>query len=610
MFSLSKIGPWAAWLLASGVIGFAPPLATSQTTPPTWLATFAGPAQGDDLATAVAVMPSGNVAIAGMSHYEPTPGLLVPQFLTALYSQQGTLLWSRTHGSGFQSNGFAEKLAITPAGKIVTAGTRDNGGDWMVVQYDAAGNFEWEGVWLAGSTFVSSLADLDVDGAGNVYVCGDVSAGASAAKFSPTGALLWSRTYVSGTELTSVRGLAINAAGNVFLAGNSSTPAGALQFSVARIDPVNGAPTWIRKSGPTGASMFSLAQGLAVDGFGRAIAGGLLTDPTGTAMTLSFLAYSPDGTLSWQYDHGGPSAGFGFLEDIAANATGVVAAAGWTISPIGDIDGFVLRLNGGSFAWERSIAGSAQAEDRATGVALDGQGNVYAGAYVSELELGLEVWCYDPSGVQLGRGRAPAPATGSAFARDLAVGGMGRAYVVGDVSAQVGTFADALTAAFDFSGALPSEFCFGDASGAPCPCANYGAPGSGCASSSFGGGGVLSRSGNAGASPATDTLVLTATSIPGPGLFFQASGLLAGSGTAFGDGLLCAGVGIVRLGVVFPTASTASYPGGLTPLPIHVAGATAAGDVRHYQCWYRDAVAFCTPQTFNLTQGVTLTWGP
>jgi hypothetical protein len=79
----------------------------------------------------------------------------------------------------------------------------------------------------------------------------------------------------------------------------------------------------------------------------------------------------------------------------------------------------------------------------------------------------------------------------------------------------------------------------------------------------------------------------------------------------FGDGMLCAAVGIIRLGVVFPTAGVASYPGGITPSPISVAGAPiAATDVKHYQCWYRDAAPFCGTDTFNLTQGVTLTWLP
>jgi hypothetical protein len=154
-----------------------------------------------------------------------------------------------------------------------------------------------------------------------------------------------------------------------------------------------------------------------------------------------------------------------------------------------------------------------------------------------------------------------------------------------------------------------TSFCTGDSVGTTClGCGNNGAAGRGCANSSFANGAKLAASGLA--SVANDTLVLTATEIPGPGLFFQASGVL-GAPLTFGDGMLCAAVGIIRLGVVFPTAGSASYPGGTTPNPVSVGGAPiVAGDIRHYQCWYRDAAPFCTADTFNLTQGVTLSWAP
>jgi len=156
-----------------------------------------------------------------------------------------------------------------------------------------------------------------------------------------------------------------------------------------------------------------------------------------------------------------------------------------------------------------------------------------------------------------------------------------------------------------------TPFCFGDGTGTACPCANSGAAGHGCANSTFPLGAQLVTSGVAGASNATDTLVITATNIPGPGLFFQGTGNFAGgAGLVFGDGLLCSGGTITRLGVVFPTVNSASVPGGSNPNPIHVTAGTASGDVRNYQCWYRDAAAFCSVSTFNLTQSVSLTWGP
>lgn len=152
---------------------------------------------------------------------------------------------------------------------------------------------------------------------------------------------------------------------------------------------------------------------------------------------------------------------------------------------------------------------------------------------------------------------------------------------------------------------LSTPICLGDVTVALCPCGNIGALGRGCASSAFPIGAQLTDAGSA--SVGVDTLVLRADGIPGPALFIQ-SNALAPTPIPFGDGLLCTSVGITRLGVVFPTGSSAFYPGGTTPAPIHVAGNVSAGAVKHYQCWYRSVPALCGLSNYNLTQGLTITW--
>lgn len=153
-----------------------------------------------------------------------------------------------------------------------------------------------------------------------------------------------------------------------------------------------------------------------------------------------------------------------------------------------------------------------------------------------------------------------------------------------------------------------SAFCPGDGTGAACPCANNGTAGRGCANSNLGSpGALLTATGNA--SIGTDTVTLTCTDLTGPGLFFGSNGV-AGAPISFGDGLLCAAVGIVRMGVVFPAGNSASYPGGLTPNPVHIAGGITSPGAAFVQCWYRDAIAFCTSATYNLSNGLTILWAP
>ena len=157
-------------------------------------------------------------------------------------------------------------------------------------------------------------------------------------------------------------------------------------------------------------------------------------------------------------------------------------------------------------------------------------------------------------------------------------------------------------------GALYPPLCAGDGTGAACPCANTGASGRGCANSVDPGGGLLAAAGAA--SVGADTLLLSGSGMPSSSaLYFQGSSAVAGgAGAAFGDGLRCAGGSVIRLGTKTNAGGASQYPEG-GDLPVSVRGAVSAGDVRVYQVWYRNAAAFCTADTFNLTNGVRVEWG-
>jgi hypothetical protein len=183
-------------------------------------------------------------------------------------------------------------------------------------------------------------------------------------------------------------------------------------------------------------------------------------------------------------------------------------------------------------------------------------------------------------------------------------------YAIDFHASQPTTQLDALKLDTRYSCTPGVVFCAGDNSGTPCPC-TPGAAGHGCDSSLGNGGAVLSASGNA--SLANDTLVLTASGLPATAsaLFFQGdapSG--AGLGTSFGDGIRCAGGSVVRLGPKTASGGTASFGHGIGSDPnISVKGQVPAGGVtRYYQVWYRNAAAYCTPATFNLTNGLSIGW--
>jgi Tol biopolymer transport system component len=177
-------------------------------------------------------------------------------------------------------------------------------------------------------------------------------------------------------------------------------------------------------------------------------------------------------------------------------------------------------------------------------------------------------------------------------------------FVTGDTNSQADIYARECSP-------LPySSFCWGDGTATACPCANSGASGRGCASSVDAFGAVLSAQGTASVSADTLTLVCGGTT---SSLVIYFQGTLqqnGGQGVVLGDGLRCIGGTLLRLGPESAMGGSSQYPQG-SDLPISVKGLVpAAGGTRTYQAWYRDPAAFCTPLTYNLSNGADVSWAP
>ena len=65
----------------------------------------------------------------------------------------------------------------------------------------------------------------------------------------------------------------------------------------------------------------------------------------------------------------------------------------------------------------------------------------------------------------------------------------------------------------------------------------------------------------------------------------------------------------MRLGTKTNVAGASTYPGTADPR-ISVRGMVTAPGTRTYQIWYRNAAAFCSVSTFNLSNGAQATWFP
>ncbi|MBK7878343.1 MAG: hypothetical protein IPJ77_22030 [Planctomycetes bacterium] len=155
-----------------------------------------------------------------------------------------------------------------------------------------------------------------------------------------------------------------------------------------------------------------------------------------------------------------------------------------------------------------------------------------------------------------------------------------------------------------------TPFCFGDgidtSHTTPCPCANNGTAGNGCANS------VNASGANLGSSGSTfgDDVVLLGSLMPSTSscIYLQGDAL---DDVSFGDGVRCAGGNLIRLRTRFNVAGASAFPDSTDTITLSARGGVTpgSGDVRYYQTYYRNAAGlFCPPETFNVTNGVAVTW--
>jgi hypothetical protein len=167
-----------------------------------------------------------------------------------------------------------------------------------------------------------------------------------------------------------------------------------------------------------------------------------------------------------------------------------------------------------------------------------------------------------------------------------------------------------------FAGSLPgsvyafsvpvttTSFCDGgDGALAFCPCGNAGSPDTGCDIQQGLGGVRLDAIEQVSGPP--NRVTLSGQGFPvafAPTVILIRSPSLDSSGpSTFGDGLICVGVPVVRLGATFASAGASDHRIGHH--------AMAGTGTFYYQAWFRNTPAmFCTPSAFNLSSGRTLTW--
>lgn len=351
-----------------------------------WERRYAGPANGNDTATAVTVDDQGNVLVTGTSStFAKTNQFYVPEtndFYTAKYAAaDGALLWERHYNGPSNANDVPRAIAVDGRGNVVVTGSSagaDTDSDFYTAMYAATdGALIWERRYEGSPNARDGAQAVTLDQNGDVLVTGYTARKIAenrfersdlyTAKYSATdGTTLWERRY-NGEGNATDDGTAIvtDVRGDVFVTGNSRDSSDYFGFYTAKYAAGDGSILWERWS-TNGGSMLGLdSQGnVAVAGF----------EYTGGAYAATYSGQ--DGSLLWERSlrNGQWDTPVG----LAVSGDGeVVVTRATQGSSYKDYHWFTTKMaNDGQVLWQEKFDGPANGSDRALGLAIDREGNV------------------------------------------------------------------------------------------------------------------------------------------------------------------------------------------------------------------------------------------
>jgi hypothetical protein len=345
-----------------------------------WVGRYNGSANGADTATATAVDAQGNVYVTGYAQ-EQGNGL---DYVTLKYNASGVLLWRATYNGPADQDDQASALALDAAGNVyVTGASRgsSSGSDYATIKYNSSGTRLWVARYT-GAGLDSSATALAVDGSGNVYVTGTSKSssghyGCVTIKYgSSSGNLVWLSRYASPAGIDDEgQSLALDATGNVYVTAKSKGATSDFDYATIKYAN-NGAQLWASRYNGPGNGSDSPAK-VAVDGGGNVYVTGSSKGST-TGLDYATLKYDAGGRQVWVARYNGAANQDDQAASVAVDGFGNVFVTGSSKGGNGYFGYATLKYSpAGAQLWLQRSDSPANFDQIATALVLDSQGNAY-----------------------------------------------------------------------------------------------------------------------------------------------------------------------------------------------------------------------------------------
>lgn len=251
-----------------------------------------------------------------------------------------------------------QAMAADTAGNVYVTGVTTAGAteDVLTVKYSSQGAVQWAVPYDGGD--VDRGFAVAVDGSGNVYVAGQswtetqfgVQGYLLVVKYNANGVQQWATHYVSGV-LSAGFALAVDGSGNAYVAGEYYSADDYHAMLTAKLN-TDGAVQWVRLGFHGYESEESTAYDLALDGGGNVYVTGFLYKPHDPGVRdYMTIKYSSTGAQQWNraYESGGVDEAY----DVAVDGSGNVHVAGTS--------GVIRYSSTGTQQWVGAFDGIAHA---------------------------------------------------------------------------------------------------------------------------------------------------------------------------------------------------------------------------------------------------------
>lgn len=426
-----------------------------------WAAYFNGPGSGYDVATAIGVDKQNNVYVTGYSLGSATGY----DFATVKYDTNGTQKWVSMYNGSGKGDDLPTAMAVDKSdgsvyvtGKLA-ASTGDS--DYVTIKYDTNGNQKWVDTYNHSGTsedFATAVALDPTDG--SVCVTGKSFSSTTGydfgtIKYGKTGSKLWTKRFSTPNGENRPTAMKVDSTGNVYVTGVSASSKNLFDWMTMKYD-TGGTRLWAKRgSGP--GYLLDIPNALALDDDGNLYAAGTWAG-FGTRNDYATAKIDPDGGYLWAKRYDGPAHNMDVATGVAVDKQKNVYVTGYSLGTANNLDFATIKYApDGTPLWVKRYNGALNLDDTPTGIAVDGNGNVYVTGeshITSQISRYVTIK-YDTSGNLKWESHYDGPGTsaqGRNFPKGIALDGSKNVYVTGASYNPTTTLTEYATVKYDTNG--------------------------------------------------------------------------------------------------------------------------------------------------------------